>query len=366
MVRLSLTTFALAVIAFGIIGCDTGSPPPPPPPISSGEESADSETSAALLPPPPSLNRGGAEIAFVFPRAADGTMALWEQVARRIVGKSGAVIEALKPTPEGSDDQQAKLIAQAVRSGIDGILVVPETGPSPGLSDALAAAKKRGIPILSLAQPLADGDQSAPMIARADAVPPARLMAKALVDDAGIVGLSQSGPVLVLLNEIGPEAAIREAAIIQALGDIGLPLFGGAPRRFNGRFEEAQAIIKDALKQDPKLPMILVADDVAFRGAMSIRNELPPSERFVFAGFVADPENVKTIKSSHSSAGVDCNEAVLGRIAAEKIIAARNGEALPPRIDVELKFIRAPGPPSGEEYTNDEGLRKVAPVAGRN
>lgn len=324
-------------------GCDPVAAPLPP---TSGDAAGFSVDESTLLPPPPSLAKGGAEIRMILPRAVDGTMMNWEQVARRVAGRSNAVIDLDQPDPNGPANQQAKLIAQAIRAGVDGILVAPEAEASPGLAEALAEAKRRQIPIVALARPLAEGDQAATIVARADPVPPARQLIKALVDDAGIVGLSQEGPVLVIVNADAREADAREAAVVTALADIGLPLFGGTPKRFKGRYEEAKQFIEAARKEDPKLPMVISTDEVGFRAAMAVRGALPPDERFVFAGFTADPETLSMVRSSYASAAVDCNEFVLARVAAEQLIAAMKGEVLPPRVDVELKFERAPGPPS--------------------
>lgn len=332
-------------------GCDDGDSPPPPLPPAGVSQGADS-----LLPPPPLMLGGSPQIEFILPMKLDPIQSTWEAAARRQAAASNVLFETKQPTKLGVATQE-ELVRAAVGRGVSAIVLVPGREDRGDLISALEEARSRKVPVIILGERVEVGSEVMPQVARADYLPQARKLVEALVEDAKLVGREPKGPALVLVNETASDHAQRTEAVLTALGEYGVEVLDGAPKTFVVQYSEAMSIVEKAAREHPKLPMVIVTDDVGFRAATTVRNQITPGERFVFGGFTADPKQSEVVGRSFASAIVDCKEGALGRTAVDQILKTLRGEPLPKAIEVTSTFMRAPGLPSMDYMSVDAMIR---------
>lgn len=283
----------------------------------------------------------------ILPKATSLSINVWEQSARRSAGQSQATFEVYRPSASVLIEQggQADLIRQVVRAGALALIVVPENPEE--LGPALLEARKQGVPAISILEPIrVDDDEPIPVLARSPASEYADQLVEAALEDALIVGYTSEDPVLLLSNVLGVDAEERTEALVNAVEAAGLSLFGGEPTRFRNNPETAFKRIQDAKEQAPRLAIVLVTEDVGFQQAISLREQIEPSDRYVMAGYIGDRRNMNMVRTSFASAAAEYSDIEIGAMAAKTALQLHRGEELPAEILIKPRVQRAPNPPS--------------------
>ncbi len=324
---------ALTLVPPVLAGCDSDSYAPPPP---VGLKTA-SSSSATAMPV------RAKEVVLILPVEENADLRTYENVSRVEAGNLHVIHRAFRPRANDPASNQAALISQAVADGASALLVVPDD--SKETADALAAAGRKGVPIILIGRPLASPPDGPPytLVTLPDYAASARKLVEILVEDTRKAGLPADAPFLLVKSVWKDETtAARTAAVAAALKAAGVTV--AATVEVVEASDESRRRFDAALKAHPDIRAVFADDDQGFTIGTAARDETNPRGKYMVAGYVFSRNNVMLVATNQVSAMVERGVEPLARRATRIAVDRIEGRPVPDRVEVEMNLRRATDP----------------------
>src|SRR5579864_464275 len=266
---------------------------------------ADPSAPSLDLPAAPAVSEKATVIVLIMPAKVSDSQRAWEQVARAEAGRSSAILEIKQPKLGDPPGRQAELVQEAAEHGASALVVVAEDHAE--IASTLGELRDKGVPIILLSRPVPVSGRSLPLVMAAPFVKSARTLVAAAIKDAANVGLSPTGPALILMNNRTDEQSDdRVAALRSALEDAGVTVLDTVRYGVGVAIpmvREAQQAVETAVSAHPDISMILADDDNGLSGAVVARQKL--QERlgmYALAGFATNPKTANLVNMDECAA----------------------------------------------------------------
>lgn len=300
-----------------------------------------SRSGLSSLPVIPSSRGGVPRITFLLPNAPQTQPLIWKEAAQLDAAKQNTLFTV---RTAGGGESMADFVRRVSQEGTAAMVVVVDDAEA--LGPAIAEARRRGIAVVTILEPVTAGGEPVPVVVRGDYERAAEELIEAAASDASKLGKSAEGPALVVYTKDFPEADRRAAALFEALTLAGIETIGDGPQAVAGGQYDVGHLVLETLKERPELAMVLTGDDTSFLGATIERSELPEGTGVTVAGFLVDPESFVVVEESFASAAAFADDRGLGILSFRNAMALAKGETVPDRIVAPMPVSRAPGPPA--------------------
>lgn len=240
--------------------------------------------------------------------------------------------------PVRTADEQADAIARLVDDRIDAIIMKPMSVSHAGISAALKKAHAVGIPVVTLDSPLPND----PVLCT---VGSNNAQGQSLVAEQVFARLGGRGCVAYFHgDERVPSGVLRSQSFRDTLRrhpqitlgyEAMLDWVAPVTRRSQGA-----AFMREALARCPDLDAVISSTDEGALGAMDVIAEAGLSARILIAGFDGIPEALIAIHDGRMAATARQLPRSIAARALDVVQAALAGEAVPPRLPVEVELIQ--------------------------
>jgi ABC-type sugar transport system substrate-binding protein len=270
------------------------------------------------------------------PDRAPAEIDVWEK-ALRIEARDGrSILEVAQPNLKDPHTKQAELIKDAINRGVAGLLVIPDHESA----EALREAQEKGVAVIFIDRSVRTTGKPIPLMQFEKPHAPAESLVTYTLKAVKEFSLSEKGPALILRHNVQDANSDERAhALERALKKHNVDLLPIVP--YSDQPQEMKATVEKVLREHPKLPMILIADEEILFTSAEVRNDLPIADRFAVAAFAPVTPNRKLLFGGQVAAIADLNHQRLARRALQKLWEAVEGKPLPEIIYVETPVERA-------------------------
>lgn len=334
----------LLILATSLLatGCDTFTFAPPRPP-----ELSDSTTSRARAA---SLNSSAAKTieVILMPRIEPDIETL-RSTTRLQAGMDKLRVELTAPPAEAPAAAQAELVRKAIEKKAPALVIETPKEPVPELLQAVAEARKAGIPIASVGQPLVDpkgaeasaGAARPPVfVTQKDFLPPVRTVVADAMRAARNGEVSPvSGAVILMDETVDSLVRARADAIRAALKEAGVEKIEELP--FARSIKSGKEKLIEYLKAHKETTMVFATDAGGILAADDATAILKLDHRFVIAGF-SDNESARNqvLMNEYAAIAVFSLDRLLRR-GVNIAGALMKGEEVPDRVEIDVPVVES-------------------------
>jgi len=229
---------------------------------------------------------------------------------------------------DGGQDvsKQISQVESAINQGYAGILIEPASVD--GIKPAAEAAKKAGIPLITVNQRITDQELASAYVG-ANPVEGGELEMRTAAEAIG-----GKGKVAFLLGPLGSDAQIgRTQGYYNVLKEYpGIEV--AYEQSANWRTDEALKLVENWLQTGVELKAIVANNDGMALGALKAVEDAKMLDKIKIYGLDATPDALAAVKEGRLSATISQSTTEQGMVAMETIVKIVNGEKVPAEIIV--------------------------------
>ncbi|ADK81190.1 sugar ABC transporter substrate-binding protein [Sediminispirochaeta smaragdinae] len=229
---------------------------------------------------------------------------------------------------DGGQDvsKQISQVESAINQGYAGILIEPASVD--GIKPAAEAAKKAGIPLITVNQRITDQELASAYVG-ANPVEGGELEMRTAAEAIG-----GKGKVAFLLGPLGSDAQIgRTQGYYNVLKEYpGIEV--AYEQSANWRTDEALKLVENWLQTGVELKAIVANNDGMALGALKAVEDAKMLDKIKIYGLDATPDALAAVKEGRLSATISQSTTEQGLVAMETIVKIVNGEKVPAEIIV--------------------------------
>ena len=244
----------------------------------------------------------------------------------------------------GGENPQCQALVEEIQAAVSRRVdfLVLEPIDTPEVRAALHEAESRGVPVLLLDLPLPSrqSNKNIPTVSLAGFAECSKQLVAAALEDARHLGLPPDGTVVLVQNRlVDGYSKQRQESIRIALEGSGRVF---RVLEFDGGRSEANAMLVDDLKANPKVCVILTEEDYGLGAAVDLhraRSE-PGPPPFVLAGYASYDLRTESEVAVRLAGFVQRSLNDYAMKISQLARSALDGKSLPERATVEMDFVR--------------------------
>jgi len=324
-------------------GCDTFTFNPPRPPELATKSSALGAGGATLK----SSSAKAVEV-ILMPRIEADVETL-RSTTRLQAGMDKIRVQLTAPPAEAPAAAQAELVRQAIERKPPALVIEAPTDPVPELTQAVAEARKAGIPVAAVGHPLGDPkpadassgtDRPAVFVTQNDFLRPVKIVVADAMRAARTGGISDVSGAVVLVDEtVDSLVRARADAILNALKEAGVKKIEELP--FARSIKAAKEKLIEYLKAHKETTMVFATDAGGILAADDATAILKTDHQYVIAGF-SDNEAARNqvLMNEYAAIAVFSIDRLLRR-GVNVASSLMKGNEVPDRVEIEVPVTEA-------------------------
>ncbi len=229
---------------------------------------------------------------------------------------------------DGGQDvsKQISQVESAINQGYAGILIEPISVD--GIKPAVSAARKAGIPLITINQRITDQDLATAFVG-VNNVEGGEMEMKAAAEAIG-----GKGNIAFLLGPLGSDGQIGRTKgyrnILESYPDINVVYEQTA----NWRTDEALKLVENWLQTGAGLVAVVANNDGMALGALKAVEDAKMQDKIKVFGLDATPDALAAVKEGRLTATISQSTAEQGKAAVQSLVKAAHGEEIPAEIIV--------------------------------
>ncbi len=229
---------------------------------------------------------------------------------------------------DGGQDvsKQISQVESAINQGYAGILIEPISVD--GIKPAVSAAKKAGIPLITINQKITDQDLATAFVG-VNNIEGGEMEMRAAAE-----AIDGKGNVAFLLGPLGSDGQIGRTKgyhnILESYPDIKVVYEQTA----NWRTDEALKLVENWLQTGAGLVAIVANNDGMALGALKAVEDAKMLDSIKVFGLDATPDALAAVKEGRLTATISQSTAEQGKVAVQSLVKAARGEEIPSEIIV--------------------------------
>lgn len=260
-------------------------------------------------------------------QANENCVILFNTIKEKLEAEAGAkvIIVDAQQDLNTQIDQIDNFIAQDV-DAIVGLFVDPN-----GISPAVLAANKAGIPIFGMTTKSEQGEY---YFIGSDEYSMGQLQAEYLKEKT-----QEDARVLYLMNELGHDSQVQRAAGFKETLEKEMPDIEILAEQQGNTVESAMAVMEDWIMAYPEFDAVVSQTDNGILGAIQALNAAGKTKGVITLSIDGNTEAKEAVKAGKLDATIAQNWTGMGETCAEMIMGLQNGENYDPVTTVECYII---------------------------